>query len=142
MEFEEMIYWVRFKNNPSFESSNNLFKCFNLEFGNKANGTPYETLVYATGPGYWSHQSNQTNETFIPVETMLGRNEPKYAHLSAIPMSDAVHSGEDVAVFATGKGSNLIQGIFEQNYIAYCISYAACIGPVAHKNPSCTENNI
>ena len=71
---------------------------------------------------------------------MLGRNEPKYAHLSALPMSDAVHSGEDVAVFATGKGSNLIQGVFEQNYIAYCISYAACIGPVAHKNPKCSKN--
>lgn len=96
--------------------------------------------MYATGPGYWSHQSIQTNETFIPVESMLGRNEPKYAHLSAIPMSDAVHSGEDVAVFATGKGSNLIQGVFEQNYIAYCISYAACIGPVAHKNPQCSKN--
>ncbi|CAO1316317.1 unnamed protein product [Diamesa hyperborea] len=111
-----------------------------LEFGNKVNETPYETLVYATGPGYYSHHTNQTNQTWIPVESMSGRNEPKYAHLSAIPMSDAVHSGEDVAVFATGKGSNLIQGIFEQNYIAFCISYAACIGPVAHKNPQCSKN--
>ena len=82
------------------------------------------------------------NETFKPVDTMTGRHEPTYSHFSAIPRSYAAHSGKDVAVFATGKGSNLIQGVFEQNYIAYCISYAACIGPVAHKNPSCTENNI
>lgn len=67
--------------------------------------------------------------------------EPTYASLSAVPLSDAAHSGEDVAVFATGKGSNLVRGVFEQNYIAYCISYAACIGPVAHKNPQCHEIN-
>lgn len=101
----------------------------------------YETIAYSTGPGFWYHRSNQTNETFVAPETITNRMEPTYASLSAVPLPDAAHSGEDVAVFATGKGSNLIQGVFEQNYIAYCISYATCIGPVAHKNPQCISLN-
>lgn len=101
----------------------------------------YETIAYSTGPGFWNHKSNQTNETFVAPETLKNRMEPTYASLSAVALSDAAHSGEDVAVFATGKGSNLIQGVFEQNYIAYCISYATCIGPVAYKNPQCLKIN-
>ncbi|CAO1351855.1 unnamed protein product [Diamesa serratosioi] len=113
-----------------------------LGFSKTEIGASYETISYGTGPGFWSHLANTTSDTFKPVDTMTGRQEPPYSHLSSVPRAYAAHSGEDVAVFATGKGSNLIQGVFEQNYIAYCISYAACIGPVAHKNPSCTENNI
>ncbi|CAO1310035.1 unnamed protein product [Diamesa hyperborea] len=107
----------------------------------KENSKLYETIAYATGPGFWNHKSNQTNETFVSPGTLTNRMEPTYASLSAVGLSDAAHSGEDVAVFATGKGSNLIQGVFEQNYIAYCISYATCIGPVAYKNPLCLEIN-
>jgi alkaline phosphatase len=46
-------------------------------------------LIYATGPGYWMHFSNKTNETFIPIEdfTDKQRAEPTYMHLSMIPVS-------------------------------------------------------
>lgn len=106
---------------------------------NKPEVEPYETLVYATGPGYWMHLANSTNETFIPIInfTAKQRAEPTYMHTSMIPMTDAAHSGEDVGVFATGPGSNLIQGVFEQSFIPYVISFASCIGPVAHQNPAC-----
>lgn len=101
---------------------------------------PYETLVYATGPGYWMHvTSNQTNSSFIPLENFSPeqRADPTYMHSSLIPMLDATHSGEDVGVFATGPGSNLVQGVFEQSFIPYIISFSSCIGPVSHQNPAC-----
>lgn len=101
---------------------------------------PYETLVYATGPGYWMHvTSNETNSSFIPLASFSPeqRSEPTYMHSSLIPMGDATHSGEDVGVFATGPGSNLVQGVFEQSFIPYVISFASCIGPVSHQNPAC-----
>lgn len=73
-------------------------------------------------------------------------------------MGDAVHAGDDVGkiwslfldfleiimflfsgVFATGPGSNLIQGTFEQSYIPYVLSFSMCLGPVANQNPNCKK---
>jgi alkaline phosphatase len=67
------------------------------------------------------------------------RSHPLYTQLAALPMKDAAHGGEDVPVFATGKGSGLIQGVFEQNYIPYVISFSTCIGPAAHLNIQCSK---
>lgn len=62
-------------------------------------------------------------------------------HMATVPMKDASHGGEDVPVFASGKGSSLIQGVFEQNYIAHAISYATCIGPAARLNENCYKKS-
>jgi len=109
-----------------------------LEYGNKPGVIAYETLVYATGPGYWRHMTNgsdplQPYKNFTDDE----RVRPTYMHQAMIGLSDAVHSGEDVGVYGTGPGSELIQGVFEQNYVPYIISYAACIGPMRNRNPAC-----
>lgn len=112
-----------------------------LGMANKPEFEPYETIVYASGPGFYMHLAgNDSNTTFIPLNefTPQQRAEPTYMHSSLIPMSDGTHSGEDVGVFATGPGSNLIQGVFEQNYIPYVISFSSCIGPVAQRNPKCS----
>jgi alkaline phosphatase len=115
-----------------------------LGMANRPEVEPYETLVYATGPGYYMHVANDTNSTFLPITdfTQQQRAEPTYMHSSLIPMMDSVHSGEDVGVFATGPGSKLIQGVFEQSYIPYVISFASCIGPVAHQNPACRGEKL
>lgn len=58
---------------------------------------PYETLVYATGPGFWMHvSSNDTNSTFTPLTDFSAeqRAEPTYMHSSLIAASDAMHSGK------------------------------------------------
>lgn len=85
------------------------------------------------------HIANNTNSSFIPMSKFSKeqRADPTYMFSSLIAMEDSVHSGEDVGVYATGPGSQLIQGVFEQSYIPYVISYASCIGPASHKNPSC-----
>lgn len=53
-----------------------------------------------------------------------------------------IQTGEDVGVYSTGPGSNLVQGAFEQSYIAYIVSYASCIGPVSNKNPACLDQKV
>lgn len=53
-----------------------------------------------------------------------------------------IKTGEDVGVYATGPGSNLVQGVFEQSYIPYIISYSSCIGPLSNKNPACLGRSI
>ena len=46
-----------------------------------------------------------------------------------VPLSSESHGGDDVAIFAYGPQAHLFQGVYEQNYIAHVMGYAACIGP-------------
>lgn len=116
-----------------------------LEFGNKAQVEPYETLTYANGPGFLYHRLNKSEEdqgksnTWMRVETISSteREDAFYRHLSTFPLGDATHGGEDVPVYATGPGSHLIYGVFEQNYIAHVVGFATCMGPTKHLNEDC-----
>uniref|UniRef100_A0A182WCW2 Alkaline phosphatase n=1 Tax=Anopheles minimus TaxID=112268 RepID=A0A182WCW2_9DIPT len=118
-----------------------------LGFGNRPNATPYETITYANGPGFLLHRWNSsvlTEEstdwaTWIKLN-QLNRSDVTYRHLSAFPLPDETHGGEDVAVFASGPGANLVRGTFEQNYIAYVMSYAGCMGPAKRLNVACDND--
>lgn len=116
-----------------------------LGFGNKKDIQPYETLTYANGPGFFDHRSNSTDPnslrygTWMKVEEMVSRDNINYRHLAAFPMKDETHGGEDVPVYATGPGSYLIRGVFEQSYIGYVMSYAGCMGPAADWNHNCNS---
>jgi hypothetical protein len=109
-----------------------------LGLGNRKDVEPYETLTYVTGPGHMMHT---VNGTLRPITnfTEQERSAKNYMHISMIGLDDAGHAGEDVGVFARGKGSNLIQGGFEQSYIPYVVSFSSCIGPAKHLNPECNE---
>ncbi|XP_055594225.1 alkaline phosphatase 4-like [Uranotaenia lowii] len=113
-----------------------------LGFGNRPGKTPYETITYANGPGYFTHKSNSSEEaskdfgTWIPI-TSMNRTDITYQHMAALPLKDETHGGEDVAVFAAGPGASLVRGTFEQNYIAYVMSYAGCMGPAKGFNVQC-----
>ncbi|KAG1651307.1 Alkaline phosphatase, tissue-nonspecific isozyme [Nymphon striatum] len=43
--------------------------------------------------------------------------------------SSATHVGEDVVSYAQGPMAHLVAGVYEQNYIAHVMAYAARIGP-------------
>lgn len=119
-----------------------------LGFGNKPKVEPYETLTYANGPGFWKHRLNQSVEqqgkdgTWLRVNLLTeeDRKHPLYQHQAMFSMDDETHGGEDVGVYAIGPGSELVRGTFEQNYIAYVMSYAGCMGPVRELNAAC--NNV
>lgn len=51
-----------------------------------------------------------------------------YVQQSAVPLESETHGGEDVALFARGPMAHLFQGVYEQNYIAHAMAYAACVG--------------
>lgn len=113
-----------------------------LGLGNRPDKVPYETITYANGPGFLTHRVNDSSNepshfgTWIPVETM-NRSAIDYRHMSAHYLEEETHGGEDVAVFAAGPGSGLVRGTFEQNFIAYVMSYAGCMGPVKRLNVGC-----
>uniref|UniRef100_T1D3W2 Alkaline phosphatase n=1 Tax=Psorophora albipes TaxID=869069 RepID=T1D3W2_9DIPT len=124
-----------------------------LGFGNRPEQRPYETITYANGPGARTHRLNETSEEepaspstsftspWIPVETM-NRSAMDYRHQATFFLEDETHGGEDVAVFATGPGAGLVRGTFEQNYIAYVMSYAGCMGPVKGLNEACLYKRV
>uniref|UniRef100_T1GX53 alkaline phosphatase n=1 Tax=Megaselia scalaris TaxID=36166 RepID=T1GX53_MEGSC len=106
-------------------------------------GNNYEVLTWANGPGFYDHRLEGTNSgksfanTWKAVAERTDRNNLVYRHLSAIPSKISTHSGEDVPVYATGPGSSLVRGVFEQNYIGHVMSYVGCMGPSQNIDDSC-----
>ncbi|MCY7346529.1 MAG: alkaline phosphatase [Pyrinomonadaceae bacterium] len=77
------------------------------------NSQPFTTLGYQNGKGYvGGTRPNLTQETVT---------NPDYKQEASVPLNDETHGGEDVAIFATGAGSYLIQGVMEENWIFYAM---------------------
>ncbi|EDW59044.2 alkaline phosphatase 4 [Drosophila virilis] len=107
----------------------------------------YETITYANGPGYFDHLANETkpansSNVWMPLKlyTKEQTESPTYRHMATLALKDETHGGEDVIVFASGPGSSLVRGVFEQNYLAYVMSYAGCMGPAKNFDDSCKRH--
>lgn len=80
-----------------------------------ADGKPYTTLGYQNGPGAIREMPRKTPDISSPTAMQQ----------AAIPTGDEspggaiveTHGGEDVALFATGAGSDAAHGVIEQNKI-------------------------
>ena len=51
---------------------------------------------------------------------------PDFQQLGMLPMMSETHSGEDVAAYATGKNSDAVRGVMEQNRL-YDVMYDVLI---------------
>ena len=69
------------------------------------NGQNFTTLSYSSGPGFWQNVDNDTQNPHTPWldPSTLDIHGKDYRQLSYIPLPDANHGGEDVAVYATGN---------------------------------------
>ena len=72
-----------------------------------SDGKPYTTLGYANGPGAIANMAERP----VP-ETGMGARQQ-----AAIPKDSETHAGEDVALYATGPGSDAARGVIEQDVI-------------------------
>jgi len=102
------------------------------ELAKDANGLPYTTLGYANGPGFHDF-GDETNADAVYLAKPFGGR----ADLSAvdtrsagfhqetlIPKIDETHSGEDVAIYASGPGAYLVSGTHEQSAIFHIMNFA------------------
>ncbi|XP_022082456.1 alkaline phosphatase-like [Acanthaster planci] len=90
---------------------------------------PYTTLSYYSGRTalldvalsfrFNGHRPDVTN-----VDT----EKKSYAQQALVGTYSATHSGEDVAIFATGPWSHLFHSVHEQNYIPHVMMFAGCVG--------------
>ncbi|KAL7729498.1 hypothetical protein ACLKA6_007802 [Drosophila palustris] len=109
----------------------------------------YETITYANGPGYYDHLANGTrsensSNVWMPLKQFSQQEmeSPTYRHMATLALKDETHGGEDVIVFASGPGSSLVRGAFEQNYLAYVMSYAGCMGPAKNFDDTCKHRSM
>ena len=86
-------------------------------------GLPYTTLGYMNGPaacklidGDWMCERGDL--------TGVDTEHADFQQQSLVPMSSETHGGEDVAVFASGPGSELVSGVIEQNEIFHVMTRA------------------
>ena len=78
---------------------------------------PFTTLGYANGPGY-------VNGDQRPDLTNVDTTSPDYRQAATIPLYSETHSGEDVALYATGAGSHMVRGVMEQHVIFHIMKTA------------------
>ena len=92
-------------------------------------GLPQSILNYANGKSiydfYYAENGQVKRKDLTGVDQT---KDPSYRFPSAAYNDDENHGGEDVVTFAIGPMAHLFQNTHEQSYIAYVISYAACIG--------------
>jgi len=109
------------------------------DWAHDALGLPYTTLGYYAGAGYTGRSAEQPEgikrfphhpteyrgiEAGRPDLTSIDTTDPGFLQETALPMPDAPHSGEDVAVYATGPGADLLGGVIEQNVIYHLMAAA------------------
>ena len=82
-----------------------------------ATGAAYTTLSYANGPGYKKQR---------PDLSKINTRGPDFQQLGTLPMMSETHAGEDVAAYATGKNSDAVRGVMEQNRL-YDVMYDVLI---------------
>ncbi|MGZ8153491.1 MAG: alkaline phosphatase [Methylovulum sp.] len=92
---------------------------------------PYTTLTYANGPGYYKGVPGDSiyDTTLYPPHggrfenmTAVDTTDPDFHQEAAVPLTSETHAGEDVAIYATGPGSHLLQGTVEHNVIFHVMN--------------------
>lgn len=97
-----------------------------------ADGMPYTTLGYTNGRGFMNLGSETNSDAGYAMEINAGRHDltgidttaAGYHQEALIPLSSETHSGEDISLHATGPGSQLVQGVVEQNAVFHVINQA------------------
>jgi len=79
-------------------------------------GKPYTTLGYHNGPGPLRHTHGPLTSNAVQA--------PNFRQEIAVPLQSETHAGEDVAIYATGPGSERVRGVMDQNEISDVIDKA------------------
>jgi alkaline phosphatase len=101
-------------------------------------GLPYATLGYQNGPGYpgasgeqpegakrFPHRASGARPAGgRPDLSRVETRDPGFLQEAAVPLASETHGGEDVPVYATGPGSELVRGVREQSYLYHVLARA------------------
>ena len=79
-------------------------------------GKPYTTLGYVNGPGF----RPGPRPNYDDIDPL----DPDFQQEALVGLASSTHSGEDVAVFATGAGAEVLYGSIEQHLIFHALLQA------------------
>ncbi|GAB1608181.1 hypothetical protein Ahia01_001102300 [Argonauta hians] len=102
-----------------------------IAWGGAKDGKPYASLVYASGLNYPCKDRQDLHK----VDTA----DKEYKPQVGVPMEYSAHTGEDVAIYATGPWSHLYDGVQEESNIHHFMAYAACISKTKPNAPHCNS---
>jgi len=94
------------------------------------NGLPYTTLGYTNGRGMMNLGAETDADAAYAVDINTGRMDLSaidttssgFHQEALIPATSETHSGEDIALHASGPGAQLVQGVIEQNALFHLIN--------------------
>lgn len=97
-----------------------------------ADDMPYTTLGYTNGLGHQNLGSETNADAAYAYDANTGRVDltnidttaSGYHQEALIPLGSETHAGEDISLHATGPGSQLVQGVVEQNVVFHLINQA------------------
>lgn len=99
-------------------------------------GIPYTTLGYTNGRGFQFFPGSTTADMIydVPVNfagradlAMIDTSAPGFHPEVTVPLESETHAAEDVAIYATGPGAALINGLMEQNAIFHVMVESAAL---------------
>ena len=99
-----------------------------VEVQGDKNGVPYTVLVYGNGPGYRGvPRVDPALDAFkgLGGVTPAGPGDPAYLQEAAVPLGSETHAGEEVAIYAIGKGSSLLRGTVKNTFTFQLMKRAA-----------------
>ena len=85
-----------------------------------SHGVPYTVLVYGNGPGYrGAARVNPWTDTTPGLGGVIpqGPRDPAYLQESAVPMGSETHAGEEVSIYAIGRGASRVRGTVKNTKI-------------------------
>ena len=96
--------------------------------------TDFMILNYGNGEGFEHLSAEKAENGSCTVARKDPTTDPEYKKFgfknpSPVPLGSESHGGDDVGIYAIGPYSHLFKSVHEQSYIAYVMSYSACIGP-------------
>ncbi|MEL7033958.1 MAG: alkaline phosphatase [Pseudomonadota bacterium] len=96
-------------------------------------GKPYTTLGYANGQSACRRLEEGATTCTRPDISDVDTTNKDYQQQALVFMGSETHAGEDVAIFASGPGSDLVRGVMDQNEIFHVMGFAS--GLVAPSSP-------
>jgi alkaline phosphatase len=93
---------------------------------------PYTTVGYTNGLGFHDLGAETNADAIYSKSPVTGRSDLSFIDTQAagfhqealVPKSSETHAGEDVVMFASGPGAQLVNGTNEQNIIFHVMDFA------------------
>jgi len=95
-------------------------------------GKPYTTLGYANGGSACVRVEDGSLDCSRGDLSEVDTTAIDFRQQALVSLGSETHGGEDVAIFASGPGSELVRGVMDQNEIFHVMGYSSgLVSPVA-----------